>query len=43
MIRVIIILFTVFYLSCDRNKSEIILDETSKKEIVVKKIKIDSV
>ena len=43
MIRVIIILFTVFYLSCDSNKSEIILDETSKKEIVVQKIKIDSV
>ena len=43
MIRVIIILFSVFYLSCNDNKSEIILDETSKNEIVVQKIKIDSV
>ena len=43
MKRVIIILFSVFYLSCNDDKSEIILDETSKNEIVVEKIKIDSV
>ena len=41
MIRVIIILF--FYLSCDYKKSEIIIDQTSKKETVIQKIKIDSV
>ena len=38
-----IILFSVFYLSCNDNKSEIIIDETFKNEIVVQKIKIDSV
>ena len=43
MKRVIIILFSVFYLSCNDNKSEIIIDETFKNEIVVQKIKIDSV
>ena len=43
MIKLIIILFSVFYLSCNDDKSEIILDETSKNEIVVEKIKIDSV
>ena len=42
MIRVIIILFSVFYLSCNDDKSEIIIDETFKNEIVVQKIKIDS-
>ena len=41
MIRIIIILF--FYLSCDYKKSEIIIDQTSKKETVIQKIKIDSV
>ena len=30
-------------MSCNDDKSEIILDETSKNEIVVQKIKIDSV
>ncbi len=43
MKRVFIILFSVFYLSCNDNKSEIIIDETFKNEIVVQKIKIDSV
>ena len=38
-----IILFSVFYLSCNDNKSEIIIDESFKNEIVVQKIKIDSV
>ena len=41
MIRIIIILF--FYLSCDYKKSEIIIYQTSKKETVIQKIKIDSV
>ena len=40
MKRVIIILFSVFYLSCNDNKSEIIIDETFKNEIVVQKLKL---